>query len=584
MATANPLEQTNPTPIASTSNPTRTPARTPNPTTMNINTIRFGNIDPSDVTQSLNDLVNLEDNYEQIRMSEERIEHQRRLDDSLTREIQDATLTLANIREILEATPRSARLAFDIAREQNTNRSPIEQVTNTVDQNAELIDSNNDRNPNLINTTREQTRFTNPNAHSTQAQNNVTHNLFDTPQLICLKLKDAQNSIPTFDGRNPDDLENFINCCQYSFKYIDPNFRHMLLHSIINLKLKGRARMDIGDKIFKTFEELKLFLEKNYGEKIAESIINKEFLKCKQAQGENAREFGNRVRGLIKKLNKSMLSDVNNPQVRHFIEEMNNKKGLKTFVNGLHSNLRIIIDARNYTNLDDAIDNAYLKEQEYTEEPERTKNLVEYCTFCRRVGHDYKDCRSKDRNYDRQWSSGNNLNRHRPQNCDQSKYYGKNNFRRNGYQNSQGTQNCQPNNNQSSQNDRRNYKGNNRQNSQGNQHFQSNNYESYPENFNQSHSNSQGNFGGGSQNSQRNKNFYSNNQQLNFAHIQSQGMPCQPAPLTQPQPQNNPQQLSERAVEFYPAEIPTNTTTQETPAFENDSINTAISGNGRGPC
>ena len=59
------------------------------------------------------------------------------------------------------------------------------------------------------------------------------------------------------------------------------------------------------------------------------------------------------------------------------------------------SNRRIIIDAHNYTNVEDAIDSAYLKEQDYYLE----ENLVEYCKFCRRIGHDYSDCMSKNNYY-----------------------------------------------------------------------------------------------------------------------------------------------------------------------------------------
>ena len=122
----------------------------------------------------------------------------------------------------------------------------------------------------------------------------------------------------------------------------------MLLASIINLKLKGRAIRDIDDKYFGTFTDLKIFLEKSQGENTSESTLMSQLQNCKQKSGENAPEFGHRVRDLVKKLNKCILNKVESQQVRNEIRNLKNEKGLKTFVNGLQSNLRIIIDAHNY--------------------------------------------------------------------------------------------------------------------------------------------------------------------------------------------------------------------------------------------
>ena len=46
-----------------------------------------------------------------------------------------------------------------------------------------------------------------------EGDNNIDNDAHNPSRETYLKLKEAQNSIPTFEGTNSDDLEIFLNCC-----------------------------------------------------------------------------------------------------------------------------------------------------------------------------------------------------------------------------------------------------------------------------------------------------------------------------------------------------------------------------------
>ena len=243
----------------------------------------------------------------------------------------------------------------------------------------------------------------------------LVHNLFDTnsehshtknfeempdppPETVPLEKDFALKFIPEFSGKR-DELHKFINCCDL----LDQNYNELdsiLFINIIKSKLTGAAYNVTKHKEFNTWDELKEILRDQFLEQRTYAQLQTDLVTSKQGLRESVRAYANRIEKLLSDLNDVSVASAGE-ESKQAVTTLNSKTALKSFVDGLHPEIRLIVKASRFERLVDAIEAAVEEEKSL---PESSKNRYQSsntnppkakCSICHKQGHSSANCFSR---------------------------------------------------------------------------------------------------------------------------------------------------------------------------------------------
>lgn len=180
-----------------------------------------------------------------------------------------------------------------------------------------------------------------------------------------IRLKEARNLIPDFDGTSRTRLLEFLSASAFAMKYINPAEENLLLDSIVCTKLKGKAMADFRTRDIKSYEQLRQELEQSYFRKRGGIHLQIKFNSLKQGFNENARAFGSRVDKIAMELYESTVEgrSYSSIQKRTILETIQGQ-ALRNYQIGLRSeDIKLLVRAQHYATLQEAITGASAEEK-----------------------------------------------------------------------------------------------------------------------------------------------------------------------------------------------------------------------------
>lgn len=219
-----------------------------------------------------------------------------------------------------------------------------------------------------------------------------------------LTFKAALALIPSFDGRSRGDLQDFMNTCKVAFKQVDVRSKGDLLEAVLLVKLKGKASQSVRYKDINSYSELEAELKQLYGEKKSLFSLQNEFSALKQRVGETVQSFGNRVENTLVDLVEATLREEKEEIGKRVLQQFLRKQALEIFKEGLNDDVRMIVKARNPSQLEEAISQAL--EEERLKETSRQRQSInkpryysdernkrKICRYCKKSNHEERNCR-----------------------------------------------------------------------------------------------------------------------------------------------------------------------------------------------
>lgn len=217
--------------------------------------------------------------------------------------------------------------------------------------------------------------------------------------------------IPEFDGSN--NFTKFIDMCQYFYNQIDENTELDLFFQVIRLKLCGSAFEIFKQKKFADWKSFQDELNSHYLCSKSPQQLQRDLINTKQLKNESIRSFSNKIENILAELNDS---EAEGSEVINY----NSNSALSAFVDGIYnSSLKIILKAKGYSKLKDAISLALKEENSFPNNFESNfKNfnqsnysqnynsssfsnnspvnnfIRKFCSFCNISGHRLEECRS----------------------------------------------------------------------------------------------------------------------------------------------------------------------------------------------
>ena len=232
--------------------------------------------------------------------------------------------------------------------------------------------------------------------------------------------RDLTNFIPEFSGDQAT-LHDFIAACDHAIDFMpDGNESHIPF--LIKSKLIGEARQFISSRALNDWQDIKQLLLSHFGDtRDAESLL-RELTNSFQKSTETPRSYVQRVQLLLTKIrNCTALDESLNNDMKHAMNQRNEKIGLKTILSGLNDPIGQILRSQRPQNIEEATsilaeeeNLQFLKSfrsvslRENAQKPSQIipKNFktqpnsaVRYCGYCKRTGHSFDDCyRRQNRN------------------------------------------------------------------------------------------------------------------------------------------------------------------------------------------
>lgn len=218
-----------------------------------------------------------------------------------------------------------------------------------------------------------------------------------------INLSEALRLTPDFDG-TAGELHRFINACETTISLLSEADRVAFV-KILKLKLKDRAYEIVKYTEYTTFADLKKILLTQFLETKTLESLQTDLMNVKQKYNETETEYGNRTEHLLMDLNTACCPGGENNAASEAIRKLNTRTALRAFQEGLREPLKLLIKARRYNTLKEAVEAAVCEGKMYTNRPHNnyTQNhksesntqhrhnyrdyKPKFCSHCRITGH-----------------------------------------------------------------------------------------------------------------------------------------------------------------------------------------------------
>lgn len=273
-------------------------------------------------------------------------------------------------------------------------------------------------------------------------------------------LKTATTLLPIMNG-SEEVTKQLIDSIELYDTLLDAESKTSLIQYVLKTRLSQNAKLRLKTT-YATTTDLIRDIKKHFLTVRSAAALSQQLINSKQA-GKSIDDFGINIESLLTQLTISQAEG--NDGTIDTLRAVNEKLAVNVFANGLqNSELRMIIKARNYTKLADAVKDA--KE----EEPPRQYNQPLFFMRGRndfRRGSNNRGNRGSQQQYNQQTRyQGHFQNSSRGQNRQQQ-------FQQGGNFNNRGFQNYRHNNNRSNRGNYRSYQNNNNNYNRNNRSFDS---------------------------------------------------------------------------------------------------------------
>lgn len=168
---------------------------------------------------------------------------------------------------------------------------------------------------------------------------------------------DFNKKVPTFGGDH-NGLDRFITCSDAMFESLSANGREEFGKNII-FKLEGSAFTLIRNANSTDWTVLKTKLTEKFDKKRSMAFLQKDLIELKQGYKEPVSDFADRIEKCLDEMDRASTEiKVENAHAQPHFKLWHEKLALRAFQDGLREPLRLLIKARNYENLREAIDGA----------------------------------------------------------------------------------------------------------------------------------------------------------------------------------------------------------------------------------
>lgn len=203
---------------------------------------------------------------------------------------------------------------------------------------------------------------------------------------------------PSFDGTSSEELEIFLEKCEFAIECADSTAQEKLLKGI-QVRLSGKARQAIKFKEIQSWTSLKSILKSALEPQRTTTHLYLELYCTKQAPNEDVISYANRVECLQSQILEQETNG-KSTEAATALEQSLKAQTVQVFTEGLH-NLKDFIKARNPPTLEKAIQAAREEERVRKSWHESRKftpttggKSKVMCFNCTKTGHLAKDCRS----------------------------------------------------------------------------------------------------------------------------------------------------------------------------------------------
>lgn len=247
-----------------------------------------------------------------------------------------------------------------------------------------------------------------------------------------LGIKDFMQLIPTFNTSNQGNVYRFIRSCDTIFSLASPQQCPILLTFALN-KIDGPGTSDVHMKQYSNWDELKTFLIEKFSNVKTISHYTLELQSMFQKPSESVTEYYHRVDLCRSKIMEKINSEIHDTTITGR-QNSTEETALNVFINGLNSDLGIMLRTQRFKNLSDAgrfamqedkiramnsarqlLFKTSLQSQNkiplqspspqfrYNKHPQlNERNYINlFCNYCKNPGHLLRDCRKRAFNNNR---------------------------------------------------------------------------------------------------------------------------------------------------------------------------------------